>query len=571
MTMAFPDTFLDELAARTDIVELISRYVTLKRRGGSMIGLCPFHSEKTPSFTVSPDKQAFHCFGCGEGGYAVQFAQKIENLDYVDAVRFLAERAGMRLPEYSDDPAERRLRERLYLLHTEAARFYHGNLMSGENPYALEYLTRRGVAARTIRVFGLGVCAPGVDSLVRAMTALGFTKEELIAGNLAVAGGRGDIVDRFKNRLMFPIISVQKKVIAFGGRLTGDGQPKYLNSSDTPIFAKGRQLFALNLAKSSKQKGLLLAEGYMDVIALHQAGFDNAVASLGTALTDKQAELIRKYSGGEVTITYDSDAAGRAASERAAALLNKADVKVSVLSLDGAKDPDDFLQLYGAAALRLRLEERESHMSHKLAQLAAEVDIQSDDGRVEFLKKAAAVLAGVNNEVEREIYTARAAAIADVTKEAVALEVGRLNAGTRRKAQFREQRDSARIGGRESKAMRAETEFIRLAIDDPELARTVAAELRPVDFETGFLGEAWARILSGTQSNLSMSQFFTEEQTRYMSKALVRPKSPEQIEKALGDCLDTIIQESAIRASDSPEITRAMLGAKKKKRYGEKE
>ena len=569
--MAFPDTFLDELAARTDIVELISRYVTLKRRGGSMIGLCPFHSEKTPSFTVSPDKQAFHCFGCGEGGYAVQFAQKIENLDYVDAVRFLAERAGMRLPEYSDDPAERRLRERLYLLHTEAARFYHGNLMSGENPYALEYLTRRGVAARTIRVFGLGVCAPGVDSLVRAMTALGFTKEELIAGNLAVAGGRGDIVDRFKNRLMFPIISVQKKVIAFGGRLTGDGQPKYLNSSDTPIFAKGRQLFALNLAKSSKQKGLLLAEGYMDVIALHQAGFDNAVASLGTALTDKQAELIRKYSGGEVTITYDSDAAGRAASERAAALLNKADVKVSVLSLDGAKDPDDFLQLYGAAALRLRLEERESHMSHKLAQLAAEVDIQSDDGRVEFLKKAAAVLAGVNNEVEREIYTARAAAIADVTKEAVALEVGRLNAGTRRKAQFREQRDSARIGGRESKAMRAETEFIRLAIDDPELARTVAAELRPGDFETGFLGEAWARILSGTQSNLSMSQFFTEEQTRYMSKALVRPKSPEQIEKALGDCLDTIIQESAIRASDSPEITRAMLGAKKKKRYGEKE
>jgi len=569
--MAFPDTFLDELSARTDIVELISRYVTLRRRGNSMIGLCPFHSEKTPSFTVSPDKQAFHCFGCGEGGYAIHFARKIENLDYVDAVKFLAERAGMRLPEYNDDPAERKRRERIYELHTEAARFYHTSLTVGENPYALEYLTRRGISARTMRIFGLGVCAPGSDSLVKAMTELGFSKDELIAGNLAVAGSKGDIVDRFKNRLMFPIIDVQKKVIAFGGRLIGDGQPKYLNSSDTPIFIKGRQLFNLNLAKNSKQKGLLLAEGYMDVIALHQAGFHNAVASLGTALTDKQAELIRKYSGGEVTITYDSDSAGRAASERAAILLNKADVKVSILSLDGAKDPDDFLQLYGAAALRLRLDERESHMSYKLAQLAADVDIQSDDGRVEFLKNAAMALASVNNEVEREVYIARAAVIADVTKEAVALEVGKLSAGAQRKAKYREQRESMRIGGGQSKAMRAETEFIRLAVDDPKLAKSVAAQLNPSDFETDFLAQAWERILSGVHSNLSLSLLFTDEQARYLSKALVRPKSSENIEKALNDCLETILQESVIRASDNPEITRAMLNAKKKKRYGEKE
>ncbi|MCL1819619.1 MAG: DNA primase, partial [Oscillospiraceae bacterium] len=375
--MAFPDTFLDELASRTDIVDLISRYVGLKRRGNTMVGLCPFHSEKTPSFTVSPDKQAFHCFGCGEGGYAIQFAQKIENLDFADAVKFLAERAGMRVPEISNDPSKTKLRERIYELNAEAARFYYKNLIDESDPYALEYLTRRGVSPGTARKFGLGVCAPGNDSLLRAMTELGFSKDELLSANLAVADNRGGIIDRFRNRLIFPIISVQKKVIAFGGRIFGDGKPKYLNSSDTPVFTKGRQLFALNLAKSSKQKGILLAEGYMDVIALHQSGFDNAVASLGTSLTDKQAELLGRYSGGDVTIVYDSDTAGRAASERAAAILNKSDIKVSILSLDCAKDPDDFLQLYGAAALRLRLDERESHMTFKLTGLSQEFDIQT--------------------------------------------------------------------------------------------------------------------------------------------------------------------------------------------------
>lgn len=569
--MAFPDTFLDELAARTDIVDLISRYVTLRRRGNSMIGLCPFHSEKTPSFTVSPDKQAYHCFGCGEGGYAIQFAQKIENLDYTDAVKLLAERAGMQLPEQSDNPAERKMRERLFELNTQAARFFHQTLVSGDNPHALDYLTRRGLSAQTIRRFGLGVCAQGGTSLIDAMTEAGFTKSELLAGNLAMAGSKGDIIDRFRNRLMFPIISVQKKVIAFGGRIIGDGQPKYLNSSDTPVYSKGRQLFALNLAKNSKQKGLMLAEGYMDVIALHQAGFNNTVASLGTALTEQQAELIRKYSGGEVIITYDSDAAGRAASERAALILNKLDIKVSVLSLDGAKDPDEFLQLYGSAALKLRLDERESHMTYKLAQLESEVDIQSDEGRVEFLKKAAVALSAITSEIEREVYIARAAAIAGVAKEAVISEVNRLRGNAFKKQMRKENRDSMRIGGKTSKAARAEIEFIRLAVDDTVLAISVAGELKPSDFETDFLGKAWEKILSGAQSNLSLSRLFTDEQIQVFSEALVRPKSTENIRQALCDCLEAILQESEIRASDNPEITRAMLGSKKKKRYGEKE
>lgn len=569
--MAFPDTFLDELAARTDIVDLISRYVTLRRRGNSMIGLCPFHSEKTPSFTVSPDKQAYHCFGCGEGGYAIQFAQKIENLDYTDAVKLLAERAGMQLPEQSDNPAERKMRDRLFELNTQAARFFHQTLISGGNPHALDYLTRRGISAQATRRFGLGVCASGSTSLIDAMTELGFSKAELLAGNLAMAGSKGDIIDRFRNRLMFPIISVQKKVIAFGGRIFGDGQPKYLNSSDTPVFSKGRQLFALNLAKNSKQKGLILAEGYMDVIALHQAGFGNAVASLGTALTEHQAELIRKYSGGEVIITYDSDAAGRAASERAALLLNKLDIKVSVLSLDGAKDPDEFLQLYGAAALKLRLDERESHMTYKLAQLESEVDIQSDEGRVEFLKKAALSLSAITGEIEREVYIARAAAIAGVAKEAVISEVNRLRGNAFKKQKRKEDRDSMRIGSKTSKAARAEIEFIRLAVDDTAMAISVAGELKPSDFETDFLGKAWEKILAGAQSNLSLSRLFTDEQIQIFSKALVRPKSTENIRMALCDCLETILQESEIRASAEPEITRAMLGSKKKKRYGEKE
>ncbi|MCL1819725.1 MAG: toprim domain-containing protein, partial [Oscillospiraceae bacterium] len=390
------------------------------------------------------------------------------------------------------------------------------------------------------------------------------------SANLAVADNRGGIIDRFRNRLIFPIISVQKKVIAFGGRIFGDGKPKYLNSSDTPVFTKGRQLFALNLAKSSKQKGILLAEGYMDVIALHQSGFDNAVASLGTSLTDKQAELLGRYSGGDVTIVYDSDTAGRAASERAAAILNKSDIKVSILSLDGAKDPDDFLQLYGAAALRLRLDERESHMTFKLTGLSQEFDIQTDEGRVEFLKRAAEVLSAVNNEVEREVYIARAADMAGGGKDAVALGGKKIRGGASRKAGFKEERSAIRASVRKPKHIHAEEEFISQAINEPDLAKSITPLLKVSDFESPVCKKLWERVLSGAQSNLSFSQDLTDDEMRIVSKAQMLPKSQENMEKSLRECHEIIIRQSMIRASDNP-VERAMPDANKMKRYGESE
>lgn len=569
--MGFPNTFLDDLTSRTDIVDVISRYVALKRRGGSMVGLCPFHAEKTPSFTVSPDKQVYHCFGCGAGGGAIQFIIQAENLDFQDAVKLLAERAGMDIPEQNENAADKKLRERLYELHTQAARFYYQTLISGGNQRALEYLNKRGVSPKTVRGFGLGATPQGSAGLVEAMTEIGFTKSELLAGKLAAEGEKGGVYDRFRNRLMFPILDVRKKVIAFGGRILSDGQPKYLNSSESPIFFKSRQLFALNFAKASKRDGLLLAEGYMDVVSLHQAGFDNAVASLGTSLTELQAQLIRKYAN-EVTIAYDSDNAGRAATERATAILTKAGLKVSVLSLGEAKDPDEFIQKFGAAALSLRMEERENHMSYSIGQLAAAYDLQSDEGRVSFLKDASARLAAMGSEIEREVYTSRVAQMAGVGKEAVAIEVKKRRDSAFRSYKRKEERKTVKPppSGRAAnlKAARAEEEFIRLVLDD--ITAGDGVELTPEDFSTPLLGRVWELILSERSVSIDvLSQYLAPDETAYLARLRQGAASRANAGQALEDCVETISKESAARAAsmngENIILARALQNIEKKR------
>ncbi|MEG1849295.1 MAG: DNA primase, partial [Oscillospiraceae bacterium] len=349
-----PESFIEELKYRSDIEQIISPYVQLKRAGRHLTGLCPFHSEKTPSFVVYPENQSFYCFGCGAGGDVVTFVRKSENLEYLEALRFLAQKAGMTLPEDAENDEAGRMRLRILECNRESARFFHAALISPAGEPGLAYLRRRQLSDTTIRRFGLGWAPDSWGSLHEHLLKKGFTEAEMLAAAVTRGGTRGSY-DSFRGRVIFPIIDLRGAVIGFGGRILGDGQPKYLNSPDTMVFKKSRNLFALNVAKATKEPRLLLTEGYMDAIAVHQAGFDNAVATLGTALTQEQARLMAQYTG-EVVIAYDSDGAGQKATVRANELLAQTGIKVRVLSMTGAKDPDEFIKANGALRFKQLVE-----------------------------------------------------------------------------------------------------------------------------------------------------------------------------------------------------------------------
>ncbi|MBQ8004310.1 MAG: DNA primase [Oscillospiraceae bacterium] len=422
--MAFPREFMDELLARSDIVSVVSRYVSLSRRGSSNIGLCPFHNEKTPSFHVSSDKQFFHCFGCGAGGDVISFVMKIENIDFTDAVAKLAEWAGMEIPQSEYGAGERNRRRRAEEACRDAARFFHEKLREDGGEAARKYLLGRGLSPATITRFGLGFSPDTWSGLLDALTARGYTKAELLEAGLVTTGKNGRIYDRFRGRAMFPIINVRGTVIGFGGRIMGDGEPKYLNSPESAVFNKRKNLYALNIAKSSRADFMLLAEGYMDVIALHQAGFDSAVASLGTSLTEEQAHLISKYKS-RVVIAYDSDKAGRAATERAIDILKKTGLDVRVIEMSGAKDPDEFIKKFGREKYAKLIENALPAAEYRLAAARQELDLSDDKQRVAYIKSAVSQLARMSSAIEREIYAGRVAKETNVTRDAILQEAER--------------------------------------------------------------------------------------------------------------------------------------------------
>ena len=352
--MALSDSFLQELKMKTDIEDVISTYVTLKRRGATLVGLCPFHNEKTPSFTVYPATQSFYCFGCGAGGDAITFLKKIENLDYLDAVKTLAQRAGLQMPQEGFDDSLSKRRRRILEMNREAARFYHSVLLSPEGKVGYDYYIGRALSAATINHFGLGFAPNQWDALLKHMRAKGYQPAELVDAGLARKGQKG-YYDNFRNRVMTPIIDVRGNVIAFGGRVLDDSKPKYINTGDTLVYKKTNELFALNFAKDSKEDALILCEGYMDVIAMHQAGFTNAVAGCGTALTTEQVRLISRYAK-EVILTYDADEAGQKALQKAMTLFDQTDVKVRIPALVGGKDPDEIIRTYGRDKFKGMLE-----------------------------------------------------------------------------------------------------------------------------------------------------------------------------------------------------------------------
>ncbi len=442
--MPIPEKFIEELVERSDIVDVVSSYVRLgKKSGANLFGLCPFHSEKTPSFSVSPDKQIYHCFGCGKGGGVISFIMEIENLGYRDAVAFLARRAGMTLPEETND-AESRRRARMLALNKAAARFFYSQLSTEGGRAACEYMARRQISPEVARRFGLGAAPDSWDSLEKAMRAEGFTDLELADAGLVRRGKSAGFYDTFRNRLMFPVIDVRGNVIGFSGRILGDGEPKYMNSPETLVFNKSRNLFALNLAKKSKSGYILLTEGNIDVVSLHQAGFDSAVASLGTSLTAEQARLISRYTN-EVIIAYDSDGAGLKASQRAIGILEKLDLKVRVLRMTGAKDPDEFIKTRGAEAFRKLLEGSENQVDYRLNTLARNYDLSDTEQKLAFLDEAYDIVARLPESTRREIYAAKLAAMVEVKEQAVLTDVEARHKRLLRHARGSEQREAMRV------------------------------------------------------------------------------------------------------------------------------
>ena len=419
--MAFPASFIDELIARNPIEDVVGQYVSLKRSGSNLFGLCPFHGEKTASFSVNPTKGIFYCFGCHKGGGAVNFMMEIEGLSYPDAVRALAKRAGMEVPEDEQYQSRYRAQERLWALMKEAGRFFHSQLYAPAGAECLQYVQKRGLSKSIVTRFGIGFAPNSWNALVDAMRKKGYTDQELKDADL-VGEKNGRIYDRFRNRLMFPIFDVRGNVIGFGGRVLDDSKPKYLNSNETLIFNKRKNLFGLNFAKKTKEPYMILVEGNIDVVALHQFGFDNAIASLGTSLTEEQVNLLSRYTE-QVVLTYDGDEAGQRAAQRAIPMLEKAGIQVRVLQVKDAKDPDEFLHKFGADRFKLLLEECANRVEYQLAAIERKYKLSVDEERVQFIHEAAEFISTLPSAVQREIYGHRAADQGKISYEAMKLEV----------------------------------------------------------------------------------------------------------------------------------------------------
>ena len=442
----FSQAFLDELIARNDIVDVVGSYVALTPKGGSYWGCCPFHNEKTPSFHVLQDKQFYHCFGCKKGGGVINFIMEIENLSYPDAVRFLAKRVNMEVPEDRESADADRLRKRLLALNRDAARWYYDVLQSSDGAAVRAYLDKRAIQRKIAVRFGMGASPDSWDALLRAMTAKGYTKQELLTAGLIVANKNGGFYDKFRNRLMLPVIDIRGDVVGFGSRVIDKSEPKYMNSTETPVYSKRRVLYGLNLAKKTKRPNMILCEGNLDVVTLHQAGFDNAVASMGTALTTEQIRLLGRYTK-ELVLCYDNDNAGQLATERALEMLNNTEFTVRVLKLprrlvDGEyvkQDADDFIKFQGAPAFERLLSGSENGVEFRMAQVAAKYDLRSDQGRIDYTAEISQVLSELDNAVEREVYANRAAEAAGLSPESMRQEVER--AVRRRRYNARKKRE----------------------------------------------------------------------------------------------------------------------------------
>ena len=581
--MAFSPAFLDELNNRNPIEDVVGQYVALTRKGSNLFGLCPFHGEKTASFSVNPEKGICYCFGCHKGGGAVNFIMEIESLSYPDAVRFLAKRAGLEVPEDNANASQYKKKERLWALCKAAARFFNGQLKTPQADEARAYIAKRGLSASTVTRFGLGFAPNRWTALMEAMTEQGFTKEELLAADLVVQNReKGTFYDRFRNRLMFPIIDIRGNVIGFGGRVLDDSKPKYLNTSETLIFNKRRNLFAMNVVKKSKQGRIVLTEGYMDAIALHQYGFDCAVASLGTSLTQEHADLLSKYTD-EVVLIYDADSAGQNATQRAIPMLEKTGLRVKVLQVQGAKDPDEFLKKYGADRFKLLLEGSVNQAEYRLRSLQQQFDLSIDEQKVEFAKKAAELISSYTTAVERELYGGKAAQMAGLTPEVMKMEINKAykrRTSAAKKAEEKRNLEAAAARQPKTRELRydnmrsamAEESLLKMLFSDPSLfqktEQLAASHFSVAMFGTAFelLRRRWKEELSVTVS--SLSDALTPAEMAHLT-AVLQNEEGSISEEAFDDCLKVILSEHRQSNITNPGDLRAFQQSlKSKKGYG---
>ncbi|MEG0339630.1 MAG: DNA primase [Oscillospiraceae bacterium] len=498
--------YIYELCQRCDIVDVVSGYVQLRARGRTHTGLCPFHGEKTPSFVVYPETQSFYCFGCGAGGDVINFERKINNLDYIEAVKQLAARVGMPLPD--EDDKQGKLRTRLVSINKDAARYFYDTLNSDNGIEARKYWRSRGLADATIRRFGLGYAADSFNAMRDYLRKLNYTDEELLAAGLIKRSEKGNLYDTFRNRVMVPIFDLRGNVIAFGGRNLGDEKPKYINSPETLLYKKSKAMFALNIAKKSADKRYILCEGYMDVIAMHQAGFTTAVAACGTALTQEQVKMLSDYAN-EVVLCYDSDEAGQKATQRSIGLFANSPVKVSVLAIPDAKDPDEFIKRYGKERFEMLLRGSNNAIEYGLLRAKSKYDIKTPDGRVGYMREAIGLLAGKITATERDVYAGRLAEETDIKKEAI---LNQLDASVRLRVKRGQKEREQRIlnegigakmnisysdgGDKMRGAYFAEQQLIGAIIKNPEMLDIAAAKLTKENFLSADMARVYEILLS---------------------------------------------------------------------------
>ena len=586
--MALPDSFLQELLMKSDVESVVGSYVALRRRGRTLVGLCPFHGEKTPSFTVYPETASFYCFGCGAGGDVITFIKRIENLDYLDAVRFLADRAGMRMPENThENDAVSRLRLRILEANREAARLYHRALYQPEGQVALDYYHRRGYTDATIRHFGLGFAPPGWDYLLKGLRAKGFKQDELVAAFLAANGRNGGAYDVFRNRVIIPIIDIRGNVVGFGGRVLDDSKPKYINTENTPAYNKSRNLFALNFAKNAGRE-LNLCEGYMDVIAMHQAGFTNTVAALGTAFPDEQIQLLARYAD-RVNLIFDADGAGQKATRRAIENLRKTGLDERVVTIPDGKDPDEFIKKNGASAFKLLLERSANAVEYRLLELGKNHDLQSPNGKVAYFSEAAGILAQLDSPVERDVYAGRLSETLSISKEAILQEisrVGRKKQAAERRRQLpdllRQEKKELRQVNPEAadnpRAASAEESLLGTLILHPDNIARISRMLPVEEMVTPFNRELYRRIVERSRQGLLVELAFLaadyDEQgmayiSRMVGQAREKTVTPEEVDSFAA----VIREEHALRGMRDPtglsdESIMDMMAALRRRKQG---
>lgn len=564
--MAINDAFLQELRFKTDIEDVISTYVSLRKRGSTSIGLCPFHNEKTPSFTVYNETQSFYCFGCGAGGDAVTFIKNIENLDYMDAVKLLAQRAGMQMPDdktYDDSLSKKR--RRILEINRETAKFYYSYLISPEGKAGLDYFLNRGLTPATIKKFGLGFAPNEWDSLLKHLKGLGYKPSEMVDAGVVKIGRNNNYYDTFKNRVMTPIIDVRGNVIAFGGRVLDDSKPKYINTSDTLVYKKTNELFAMNLAKDNCNDNIILCEGYMDVIAMHQAGFTNAVAGCGTALTSEQVKLISRYTK-EVILAYDADEAGQKALNKAVNLFKQTDVKVKIPALVGGKDPDEIIKKYGRDKFKGMLDGASNEIEFKLLEIRKKYNINATQGKIDFLNDAIKILADVS-PIEQDLYLTRLADELGVEKNSIKIQ---LDSYTKKQKQIRKKKeyqgiinDSIRDIQRQSydenepiRLIKAEERIIGLLIKYPECIN-YCKNFDEHKIASPFIKKMFVEIKNRLNNNLGVElinfgEMLTNDELGRLSGIIARTQYGDMNnEKEIKDCIAIICEEYDKRNSSS--------------------